>query len=659
MITELLDCTIRDGGYVNNWNFTESQIRQCYEACCLAGIEYMEIGFRNRKTSQNLKKYGASYFCDEEFVNRVVSGLSGTKLAVMVTINEFDVNDFVDCDNSPIKLVRILMAYHGGKNGDDSVLDIPQLLAGIDQAKTLMSKGYAVSFNVGRIDKVSREQLYEICRLISSAGIQYFTMADTYGSVDLTDIESLIPYVNSLFRDKFNNKNIKIGFHAHDNCSNGTTKALYSLKYGVSVIDGCIMGFGRGSGNARTELLCMDLNKHKNSNYEFIHLIKFADEHISNYKECIHNQSYNVIYALTAYFGVHVSYGIQIIEKFRKLDILQVYDFLVKLKLENNHVFFNERKLIEFNEKPNFIVAIHMPHTITNGGTTCEFRLAKQLSEQGYDVKVYYRFGKIVSGIFDIFTNGDDIDDDTVLIQCMHDTTCDIRAKRVVKWVGYGVNKQIVDTLQDTDIIYYHLPFCKNNLSTNRLFPIYFPPEIENRKEPRTNLVCYIVKKGLKFKKNQYRINSNVFPHTKLLRSKIPPYTTIKAQSLEGVKDISEYVNIFNKTKYFFCYDPCTFLIIMALLCGCIVVQDPIDGYTEEEWMYVMGQPTKLKGLAYGMENIKYAEDTIDDATSSCMDVIKYSETSIKNFIYEIENYSYKQEKCYDFTKSESPFMFI
>ena len=121
---EVLDCTIRDGGYVNDWRFTEEQIRECYNACSLSGVDYMEIGFRNLKTKKNLDSFGDTYFCDEEYINRVTNGIDGCKLAVMVTINAFDFNDFVPKEQSKISLIRVLMAYHGAKNGDDNILDI-------------------------------------------------------------------------------------------------------------------------------------------------------------------------------------------------------------------------------------------------------------------------------------------------------------------------------------------------------------------------------------------------------------------------------------------------------------------------------------------------------------------------------------------------------
>jgi len=243
-------------------------------------------------------------------------------------------------------MVRVLMAYHGSKNKSDDVIDVNILNDGINQVNQLIELGYEVSFNIGRIDKMSKQQLYELCKILSNTKISYFTMADTYGSVDLKYIESLIPYVKFLLNNVFESS-IKIGFHAHDNMSNGTCKALYSLKYGVDMIDGCTLGYGRGSGNAKTELLMMDLNKNYNKNYDFINIIEYGDKYLINYKECLNNLCYNVVYAMSAYFECHVSYAIYIIENNDKVDVRDIYNFFKKIKSDKKNMFYYEN-LIKF-----------------------------------------------------------------------------------------------------------------------------------------------------------------------------------------------------------------------------------------------------------------------------------------------------------------------
>jgi len=344
---KLLDCTIRDGGYVNNWFFSDEQIKECYKSCSNAGVDYMEIGFRNIKKDDFLKKYGKTFFCEENYLNETIGDLNGCKLAVMVTIDAFDINDFVPKEQSKISLVRVLMAYHGSKNGNDNILDINQLKNGIKQIEQLIDLGYEISFNIGRIDKVSKSQLNEICELLSKTKIKYFTMADTYGSVDLDYIENIIPFVKDLF-NKYKNPNIEIGFHAHDNCSNASCKASYSIKFGATMIDGCILGYGRGSGNAKMELLMMDLNKNHGKNYEFVEILDFGDKYLIDYKQCLNNLCYNIVYALASYFGCHVTYAIDIVEKYEKLSIKDIYNVFKKMKeLKKEMFYWNENYFFE------------------------------------------------------------------------------------------------------------------------------------------------------------------------------------------------------------------------------------------------------------------------------------------------------------------------
>jgi 4-hydroxy 2-oxovalerate aldolase len=354
---QLLDCTIRDGGYVNDWKFTDEQVRECYLSCSNSNVDYMEIGFRNYKKSVFLNKYGPTFFCEEEYLNRVIGDINGCKIAIMVTINEFDMKDFVPKIESKISMIRVLMAYHGSKNNSDDILDTQQLLYGIKQIEQLVDLGYEISFNIGRIDKMSKQQLYDVCKILSTTKIKYFTMADTYGSVDLNQIEKLIPYVKWLLTDIFNT-NIKIGFHAHDNMSNGTCKALHSLKYGADMIDGCILGYGRGSGNAKIELIMMDLNKNCNKNYDIINVIEYGDKYLINYKECLNNICYNVVYALSSYFGCHITYAIDIVEKYEKMEIRDIYMVFKTLKEQNNHMFYWDKLFMEIYNSNKTIINI-------------------------------------------------------------------------------------------------------------------------------------------------------------------------------------------------------------------------------------------------------------------------------------------------------------
>jgi 4-hydroxy 2-oxovalerate aldolase len=127
--------------------------------------------------------------------------------------------------------------------------------------------------------------------------------------------------------------------------ANATSKAVHSLKYGVDMIDGCILGYGRGSGNAKTELILMDLNKTNDNQYDFINVIEIGDNYLINYKECKNNLCYNIVYALAAYYGCHVSYAIDIIEKYEKTDIRKICEFFKHLKEIKKEMFYYDEYL--------------------------------------------------------------------------------------------------------------------------------------------------------------------------------------------------------------------------------------------------------------------------------------------------------------------------
>ncbi len=84
----------------------------------------------------------------------------------------------------------------------------------------------------------------------------------------------------------------------------------------------------------------MDMNKNYNCNYDFINTIEFGDKYLINYKDCLNNLCYNVVYALASYFGCHVTYAIEIIEKYDKVEIRKIYNILKELKDKEKNMFF-------------------------------------------------------------------------------------------------------------------------------------------------------------------------------------------------------------------------------------------------------------------------------------------------------------------------------
>jgi hypothetical protein len=274
--------------------------------------------------------------------------------------------------------------------------------------------------------------------------------------------------------------------------------------------------------------------------------------------------------------------------------------------------------------------------TETSGGCNVLFALAKKLSEYGHDSKVYVVDRTNISTIYTNYLKEFIIDDDTFVICSEITNGLSKDTKKIIRWILFGTN--LYPRFHKHEIIYYFAPFCKDNPANKRLSFCYWPSSLENKNLPRINESCYIVKKGM----------YNPIIHAMFTNNTLP----LKGLNLEGLNH-EQLIQTFNTTKYFYCYDPCCFLNIMALMCGCIVVQYPIIGYTAEEWKYAINFPT-LNGVSYGHNNLAHAEATIAYAAEDCLKYKESNEISFKNFINDLETGNVTNEPCYPFIDSSN-----
>lgn len=285
---------------------------------------------------------------------------------------------------------------------------------------------------------------------------------------------------------------------------------------------------------------------------------------------------------------------------------------------------------------------IHVPPwNETSGGDNILWNLGRILFEKGYDVKMWVeKMSDHESNvIFRRYTNEIGYGDDTVVIypeMILHNP---LQATNIVRFVLYGAH--LYDYYQPNEKIYYLAPFCKNNKDFKCLQGWYVSSKIENRNLPRTNESCYMLKKGGRSPIMRKRFEQN------------PP----PGLNIEALGKHTDIIEVFNTTKYFHCYDPVCFLTIMATLCGCITIQHPYDDYTREEWEYAssFGAVGKLKGVAYGIEELPYAEATLHEAPEQFKEFMKNSDRTIDRFIEDMESGA-TTKPCYKF--NDSPYAF-
>ena len=176
---KVVDATLRDGGLVNNFRFTDEFVKDLYKANIKAGVDYMEFGYKASKEIFDEKEFGKWKFCVDSDVREIVGeNNSPLKLAVMLDVGRTDKNDVLPKEESPFDLVRVATYIH-------------QIPAAIDLIEDAKAKGYEVSVNIMAVSKVREEQLYNGLEMLAHSGTDIIYLVDSFGSFYPEEIETL------------------------------------------------------------------------------------------------------------------------------------------------------------------------------------------------------------------------------------------------------------------------------------------------------------------------------------------------------------------------------------------------------------------------------------------------------------------------------------
>ena len=285
------------------------------------------------------------------------------------------------------------------------------------------------------------------------------------------------------------------------------------------------------------------------------------------------------------------------------------------------------------------LILFYMVHNFDfrSGGHTVQYELAKTLHELGYNVKVRAP-NKIQNAIFSNYLENDVIDiNNTIVVYAENITNNPINAKYIIRWIlaPLGINSPTdrYKTWNKTDLVYYfnseqkfEEKITKMNTVYKLLNIFYINPNIKNTAATRDGW-CYTKRKSNYHKKLVYVHPPNSFEIT-------PQHTQL------------DYIHIFNTYKYFISYDPCTFLSVIAALCGCISIVKKIDGVSKQEWLNITPYGdilkemniTSLYGIAYGKEELDYASQTINLAGEQWDNIKKMKNKHILSFIADMED---------------------
>jgi len=282
---KVFDCTIRDGGLANNSHFELETVRAVYKACCQAGVDYVELGYRNSRSMFSPKDYGLWRFCDEESLKQATDGIDPrqTKISIMQDAHKADVDDVPPRDQSIVSMIRIA-TY---------VKDIDKA---IRFANNATEKGYESTINVMAISHEGSPFLEEALQQIEEeTKVQAVYVVDSFGSLYSETIHYLIEKFQMYLKTK------EVGIHAHNNQQLAFANTIEGIIRGANYVDGTLYGLGRASGNCPLELLLGFL---KNPKYDLMPVLEVIGKHIIPLREKI-EWGYTIPFMLAGMLDQH------------------------------------------------------------------------------------------------------------------------------------------------------------------------------------------------------------------------------------------------------------------------------------------------------------------------------------------------------------------
>lgn len=326
---EILDCTIRDGGYVNNWNFEKKLVREVYRSLSKAGLTYVELGFIGTEKYFSKEKYGIWRFSEAKDVRDVTSGIHGSKIALMVDFGKIDIAEIAPREEGFVSLIRIAVHKTDVQNA-------------IRLAEAIKKKGYDVALNLMGYSNYTIEERKDLCNNLKKIDhLDYIYFADSYGSIFP---EHMREYLLNLLEIKESVPGLRIGFHPHNNLQMAFANTCEAIRCGVDIVDSSIYGMGRGAGNLPTEIILLYLENTNNQNYNAVPVLNIIDRYFVRLKE-ENPWGYQLSYMLTGMFQCHPNYAKALVDmkEYTIEDIWKATDFIRR----KNPVGFSKKLLDE------------------------------------------------------------------------------------------------------------------------------------------------------------------------------------------------------------------------------------------------------------------------------------------------------------------------
>lgn len=314
-LPKLLDCTLRDGGYYNAWNFSNELIQQYLVAMQAAEVDIVELGLRSLENS-GFK--GACAYTTDSFL-RSLDLPAGMTVAVMVNGSELvgktPLEEVLarlfpnDAEASPVSLVRVACHVH-------------EFVKALKAVPWLKSRGYQVGFNLMQIADREQQEIVDLARLASEYPLDVLYFADSMGSLAPQQIAQIVTWLRQGWAGA-------LGIHTHDNQGLALSNTLRAIDEGVTWVDATVTGMGRGPGNARTEELVIETSTRAGRYPNLVPLMGLVRKHFKPMQNH-HGWGTNPYYYLAGKYGIHPTYIQEMLSdsRYGEEDVLAVIEHL-------------------------------------------------------------------------------------------------------------------------------------------------------------------------------------------------------------------------------------------------------------------------------------------------------------------------------------------
>ncbi len=293
---KVMDCTIRDGGLMNDFRFEDDFVKSVYDACVKSGVDYMEFGYKASTEVFSEDDFGPWKFCKEEAIRRIVGDNdTNLKISIMADVGRTAMDDIPVKSESVVDLIRTACYIH-------------QIPSAIEMMRDFHDKGYETSINIMAISHCSESELTEALDILGQSEVDVIYLVDSFGHYCPEQIRAL----SRMYLDVGAKYGKVIGIHAHNNQQLAFANTIEALTIGVNYLDATVSSLGRGAGNCPLELLLGFL---KNPKYKLRPILKVIEEGVAQLRQNGLEWGYDIPYQITGIMNMHPRAAMKNIDK--------------------------------------------------------------------------------------------------------------------------------------------------------------------------------------------------------------------------------------------------------------------------------------------------------------------------------------------------------